>query len=233
MFRGRDLLGPRLVSLDLTIIGVSNADYYVQANQVAAAFSLQTVELPMYFHNSTRLLYGRCRRRSIPYDCGHQDYANVATLEVIASDPRIYDAAATNPTTGMAQSSGGLVFPFVFPFTFGTAGAGGQVTVVNTGTVAVRPVLTVTGPVDTPILENVTAGKKLRFNIVLASTDTLTVDLDARTVLLNGTASRRSALTPDSQWWELAVGSTTIRYSNAGTYQAASSLSFPFRSAWI
>lgn len=222
-----------MVTFDLTIIGTSNADYYVQANQVATAFSLQPVELPMYFHNSSRLLNVRCRRRSIPYDAGHMDYAGVASLEVIASDPRIYDAVLQTLTTGLASSSGGMTFPFTFPFTFGTSGTGGQFQVTNSGNFAVRPILTIKGPVDTPIIENTTAGKKLRFTLVLASTDTLYVDLDAHTVLLNGTASRRSALTSDSQWWELAPGTSTLRFSNAGVYQAAASLSVPFRSAWI
>jgi hypothetical protein len=232
-FRGQDLLAARLISLDITMLGDNSADYYTLAEALRAAFALQTAELPLLFFSNSRLIYCRCRRRSVPYDAGNAQRTGTATVELLASDPRIYDATLANLSTGMAQSGGGMTFPATFNLSFGATGAGGLVQVTNTGTFAVRPVLTVTGPVDTPILENLSAGKRLRFNLTLGATDTLIVDLDARTVLLNGTASRRSALSADSQWWELPPGTTTLRFNSAGAFQAAASLAFPFRSAWI
>jgi len=233
IFRGVDLLGERTVQLDIGMSGQNSTDYFALAEALRAAFLLNMAEMPLLFFNSSRLINARTRRRAIPYDVETYQRIGTATVELIASDPRIYDANVQNVSTGMAQSAAGMAFPATFPLSFGTAGAGGLIQVNNLGIFAVRPVLTVAGPCDTPILSNVTSGKKLRFNLVLASTDTLSVDLDARTVVLNGTASRRSALTADSQWWEIAPGLTTISFTNGGAYQAAASLAFPFRSAWI
>ena len=232
-FRGTDLLAARTIVLEVLMLGDNNADYYALAEALRTTFLLNVAELPLLFFNSTRLVNVRCRRRSIPYDAGRLMRTGSAAIELLASDPRIYDANVANLSTGMAQSGGGMTFNATFNLAFGTSGSGGLIQVTNAGTFAVRPILTVTGPVDTPILQNVTAGKKLRFNLSLASTDTLIVDLDARTVLLNGTASRRSSLSADSQWWEIAPGTSTLSYTNAGAFQAASTLTFPFSSAWI
>ncbi len=232
-FRGVDLLGPRTIVLDFSIIGDNEADYFAQAEAFSAAFLLNTAELPLLIFNGTRLIYCRCRRRSIPYDAGLHWRTATATVELLATDPRKYDATVSNLTAGLVQGAGGVAFNVVFSANFGTVGSAGLIQVTNAGDFAVRPVLTVTGPVDTPILENVTAGKRLRFAVLLGSTDTLVVDLDGHTALLNGTASRRGTMSADSQWWEIGPGASTVRFSNGGGFQAAASLSVPFRSAWI
>jgi hypothetical protein len=87
--------------------------------------------------------------------------------------------------------------------------------------------------VDNPTIENLTSGLHLTFNpLSLTSSDILTVDLDVRTVSINGTASRRASLTSDSQWWEIAPGTATIRY-RANTTQVGSQLALSFASAWL
>jgi hypothetical protein len=58
------------------------------------------------------------------------------------------------------------------------------------------------------------------------------VDFDAKTVVLNGTASRYSTLTTDSTWWEIAPGTVNVRYA-ADTFDPASLLTLVWSSAWI
>src|SRR5712692_8649242 len=118
-FRGTDLLASRTILLDILMLGDNNADYYTLAETLRIAFLLNSVELPLLFFNGTRQVSARCRRRSIPYDAANLRRTGTASVELLASDPRIYDASVANLSTGMAQSGGGMTFNAVFPLWFG------------------------------------------------------------------------------------------------------------------
>ena len=45
-----------------------------------------------------------------------------------------------------------------------------------------------------------------RLNITLASTDSLVIDMGARTVILNGVASRYNTIVTGSSWWTIPPG---------------------------
>lgn len=134
-----------------------------------------------------------------------------------AADPRIYSAALRSSSyfPGVAISGGGVDLPLAFPLMFDTGGAG-LLEVGNGGTFDTPPVLTITGPVVNPILDNVTTGKSIEFVCVLGSSDVIEVDVAARSVTLNG-ASRPDLLTPQATtWWELAPGTNEIRLRGTG-----------------
>lgn len=231
-FAGVDYVGPRQVILGLRAVARDLATFDNLKQQLQAAFQVSASEIPLYFDNSTRMVKARCRRRQIPLELGKKLMAADVLVEFLATDPRIYDAIVTQASIGLPTNTGGMTFPASFPLAFGSVGTGGLLTLVNSGTFPTRPVLTIQGPIDNPVVENVTAGRLLSFGISLASTDSLIVDLDARSVLLNGTASRRSSLRTGSSWWELAPGSSTIRF-RANTYQAGAVLTVSYRSAWL
>ena len=102
----------------------------------------------------------------------------------------------------MTTTTGGLTFDLTFDLTFSASSGGDTVTVTNDGNVPTPAVFTIDGPVSNPTIENTTLGKELSFDIVLGASDQLVVDTAARTVVLNGTASRYNTLTPDSEWFE-------------------------------
>jgi hypothetical protein len=117
-------------------------------------------------------------------------------------------------------------------WTWGTGGSAGAVTVTNLGNFPTRPIVAIAGPVDNPQLQNGSTGEFVQFALSLTASDVLTVDFDAHSVLLNGTASRRNTLTSTSKWWELAPGTTQVLYS-ANTTQVGSVATMTFRSAWV
>ena len=153
-------------------------------------------------------------------------------IQLKAPDPRRYDATETvitlYPPTGAV---GGVTVPFTVPLVLSTTGLStSTATAVNAGTVATRPVVTLTGPLVDPQIANLTAGKTLSFVLTIASGDYVTVDFDRRTVLLNGTASRSSALTSTAAWWELPPGSSDLQVTAGG---GDGSVEIRYRSAWL
>jgi hypothetical protein len=232
--RGNDLAGVRIVTVELDIVATTSTTFDVAVNALQAASVLQSAETTFAFQRRGKVkqqVGARPRRRRIPNDLAFQMGFGRATLQLDASDPRIYAQALSSAATGLPSAAGGLTFPATFPLTFGAVSSANTILAVNSGNFAARPLLVMTGPVDTPTVLHTTSGRYLTFAISLAAGDTLTVDLDARSVLLNGTASRRSALSADSSWWELTPGSNTVQYNAAAT--TASTLTMTWRSAWL
>jgi phage-related protein len=108
-----------------------------------------------------------------------------------------------------------------------------QVEATNEGNVPSPARLTITGPLTNPTIRNETTGEDLVLTYTLGAGETLVVDMGARSVLLNGTANRYSAVNWElTDWWLLAPGSNDISFANA-SYSAGASLLIEWRHAWI
>jgi hypothetical protein len=250
-FAGTDHLGERTVTLGFYVVGSSQADYDAKVDQVAAAFALQSAERPFVYtlgdSTVTRQVNCRPRRRVIPRDPKRWGMTGIATVELVATDPRLYANTQTVLSTGLAAVSGGMTFPATFPLSFGATGGGGTVIATNVGNFQTPVTYTIQGPVVNPIVDNITTGQSLIFVITLASTDTLVISnagTSVCSIVLNGTASRRNALqvgsTPLAQFG-LPGGpaaqcvpntSQTFRFRNNGAF-AGGTLQISFNSAWI
>lgn len=184
---------------------------------------------PLLFDGGAQVVYGWLRESDIPrHYSGLQQLADLK-IRWFCPDPLKYSAALHTSSTGLGVATGGLTFPATFPATFGSGSAGGSVQLANAGNTDSPPLFTITGPVDNPIIEHIELGRSLQLTISLASGDVLVLDADARTVILNGTASRGSALTLP-QWFLLPPGLSSIRYRNNGG-ATASTLTIAWRDA--
>jgi hypothetical protein len=151
-------------------------------------------------------------------------------LSLVAPDPRKY-GPVVEVVTGMAGSTGGLPFPLTFPLAFGSA-SGGSVTVDNTGTIKSWPIMRIAGPVVNPRIINPATGDELRVNLTLAAGEYLDIDTAARTVLLQGTASRRKDVATSGEWLPVPPGGASFTCS-ADVYDPAAVFTFAGRSAFI
>lgn len=155
-------------------------------------------------------------------------------LVLRSDDPLKYSAELiTPPAISLPPMEvGGLTFPLVFPITFGGgSSSGGSTSWANLGNAATWPVFTINGPVVNPAIQNVTTGEVLEFQISLSAEEFLVVDSRRRTVLLNGTASRRNTLRPGGAFFRIRPGSNDIRF-RAASYDAAVRLAVAYRHAW-
>lgn len=151
-------------------------------------------------------------------------------FRMYAEDPRLYASTLTTANIPFAVGSS-LGFGFNLGFNFGFGGSSGTdgAIVNNLGNRPTPVEFTINGPCDTPSIRDETYGHALTFAITLAAGESLVVNTQYKTVLLNGTTSRRSTLiSPD--WFFLQPGETFLRY-NALT-GTGSSMDVEFRSAW-
>lgn len=153
------------------------------------------------------------------------------TCGLIAPDPRKYSAQRHTVTIALTDTSApaGFTFPLTWPLTPPAQPPSGAVSVTNAGTFETRPVITITGPITSPGLANVTTGQQVSWtSLVLAAGDTLTVDFLARQGLLNGVYRPADLF---SAWWVLPPGTSTIQAT--GDTGSGASLSCIWSDAYI
>ena len=173
----------------------------------------------------------RVRRRHIPqawprWQRGEPQWA----IQWEATDPRLYANTASSGSVGLAADTTGLTWALTWPLNWGGVSESNLLNCVNAGNFPTPVTLTITGPCTNPSVENVTQGRTLALTMTVATGETVVIDTDARTVLLNGTASRYSKLTT-AEWFDLDPGTDQLRFT-ASTATAAT-MQADWRSAYI
>lgn len=180
-----------------------------------------------------RLIWARCRRRSIPTTLRRALRFPVWGVQLVAVDPLIYSAAEYSVSTSRTVEGSGFAAPFTPPFTLG-ASTEGVARASNAGSVAAPWTGRLDGPLTNPVLSNLSTGERLAFTanggLTLAAGEYVDIASNGREVLLAGTASRRSQLSLDSRWWDLPPGVTDIELAAAA---GTGTFSVSWRSAWI
>lgn len=234
-FTSKDYFGSRVGTIKVTVTGTTPTDAMNNYNALVGQWWVRDTETlrPLQFKlpgQPQQQMLGKPRRFNPDMS---RLLASLITvdLEYYNPDPAIVAADLSTLAGGLPSSFPGRTYPRVYPLVYG-AGTAAPVTVTNAGNYKTRPVVTVYGPCTNPLVENITQGKMVKINIDLAAGDFLVLDMDAHSILLNGTASRRNLMSTNSQWWDLDPGVTAIQFL-ADTYQPAASVTVAFYSAWL
>ncbi|MFJ8109995.1 phage distal tail protein [Streptomyces sp. NPDC096132] len=226
-------LGARPITLGGTIVAPSRAALERAMETLRVAASLTDTVLLVGEAVPKRATVRRSGKLLIQYVTD-----TVATYSVLvtAADPRRYDATLSSATTNLPTSSGGLAFPVTFPVAFSATVTAGQIAAVNSGTADSRPVITIAGPVVAPVVSALYPDgtvRQLVYGQDLASGETLVIDTDAHTVLINGNVSRRRFMTVSNGWPTIGAGQSVIFQFQSTTYNASATLTVQWRSAWM
>lgn len=137
-------------------------------------------------------------------------------LTVLGSDPYIYDWPAQVGSVSVPTIiTVGTSFNMAFNVGFGGGIPSNYVNVSNAGTHTAYPVVTITGPITNPILSDA-FGVTMAFTITLNAGDQLVVDCRNKSVVLNGTASRRTTLA-GLKWFSVPAGQTDSFFFGAAS----------------
>lgn len=156
-------------------------------------------------------------------------------LPLWSPDPRKYDANEFSDSTGLPAGINGLSIPAAVPLAIAANGASGRVDSMNNGTADTFPIVEITGPVTNPSITIENTGMVLAFDLTLTVSDILTIDPGAGQIVINGSASRESALQARSSLlahFTLPPGSSSITY-RATASPGGSLMTVRVRSAWV
>ena len=229
MFSGRDFFSGRTITVTLQIMSGNGLGAQANFNLLQAALQpQQTGTTPLQFQLSVgdnfQYVNARIRKGMSTVDPDYTYGKIKAQYDFFCPDPRYYDY--TTQTASMAPTNPlGRSYNRTYDLTFGGGTQTQTATVVNSGTTTTYPIITIYGPVANPVVGSTTSSQALSFNYTMIQSDIISIDLQYKTILLNGNPAR-NLLKGSSQWFAAAPGtslfyfagdpgSTTIGQTNA------------------
>lgn len=242
MIAGDVFASQRMWTVD---ISVEDLDWADRLSELRAALGVVGDERPVMIHlpgvaglapsdSDGRMMMARPVAFSTPYTTETVVGIVGMGIQFECTDPRLY-GEQQEAFLAVPAPTGGLIFPVTPPLMFGVGGSTGEVALLNEGTFDTEWRMAIDGPVLNPTVTNLTTGEKLSFAIQLDVGDTLVLDSDMRSVVLNGVANRYYTVTADSaiDWWALPPGETTLRYDALEVGGLIGNCRVLWRSAWI
>lgn len=225
---GLDLMSGKTFQGHLHIL-----DEVSQSEMESLILALQTVMRPkqieqpfVYKRPGQPKKYMNCRPRksdmptSYEMAHGHSD----ATLEFYAATPVHYALAQSTLSATIASGQTSVQFQ----------------SAANNGNWPTDPVITIQGPA-TNVRLTVSGqtsmdgvdnnNRTIGIDVVLGSTDVLTIDVGKRTIKLNG-VSRYDLKRTDNKWWSLFPGGNTVVYQRVSNTGAGSTCTMTWHDAW-
>jgi hypothetical protein len=223
-------LGERPVTLAGTMAAPDQATLEDAMERLRAAASLTDTVLTVWESIPKQAVV---RRSGKPLTAYSTDRVGTFSVMVTAGDPRRYGVNQQQVTLYLPSSTGGLVFPVVFPIEFDAITTSGDAVLPNAGNIGSLPLITVYGPVTEPSLvlsapNGSTA--TLTYGDTIAAGDWLDLDCDHHTALYNSQSSRRGLLS--GPWPQIPPGGVNVSF-RAGSYDPAARALITYRDAWM
>ena len=239
-FSGRDFVDARTVTFTLQIMSDNTASMQtylaeLQKYLMPQRSGMNVLQVYLPGGRGVRRLYGRVRRRQILIDPSYVYGRAVATLEFFCPDPRIYnDTASSYTINSLSSLSRTYNRTYNLSYPSAVSGSSGAVTLTNNGSYETWPTFSISTSSTScsgVSVTNYTTGDVLSFpNLTLATSDTLTLDSDLRTVLINGSPARNT-MSVASRWFPLPANTPQIIGLSATTGTASCTISY--RDAYI
>ncbi|MEU7381555.1 phage tail domain-containing protein [Streptomyces sp. NPDC042207] len=211
-YSGPDYTGARTVVLKLGLRAETPDGLRELSLALRNATQPQMQPAPLQFLDQNTLVYGKVRRRNIPYDAEYLWRIGDAALEFYCADAYLYSLVEKTASTTAYSPAAGRTYPLTYPRAYGSAGTSGRISARNDGGSPAYPVLRLDGPVANPAIEQVTTGGILVIDATLQAGEYLLIDTRSRAVLLMGSSPRRSWVRGGSTWPLLRPGYNELAY---------------------
>jgi len=236
MFSGRDFLGGRTITIKMLILSGNGLTAFQNFNNLQTnLIPQQTGTTPLQFQLSPagnlQYVNARVRGRKSIIDPEYTYGYIKADYEFFCPDPRYYDN--TTQTASMTYSAPlGRTYNRTYNLTYGGGSNTSQITVTNSGWTSTYPTITIYGPVINPTVGNLTTGQSLNFNYSMSQSDIIIIDLQYRTILLNGSPAR-NLLLGSSSWFAAQSGANQFYFVGSGTTYGVTNATVQWNNAYI
>jgi phage-related protein len=113
-YTGPDTTGARVVQLGLSLVADTPDELREMTLALRNATQPQNSPAPLAFLDQGMLVYGKVRRRSIPYDAEHLWRTGTAALEVYCADPYLYGLDEQMASTTAYSPAAGRTYPLAY-----------------------------------------------------------------------------------------------------------------------
>ncbi|MFJ1698191.1 phage distal tail protein [Streptomyces sp. NPDC088252] len=113
-YTGPDFTGPRVVQIRLGIRGQSPDDLRALTLALRDATQPQRQPAPFQLLDQGILVYGKVRRRNVPYDAEYLWRLGTAALEIYCADPYLYGLNEQTASTAAYSPAAGRTYPLAY-----------------------------------------------------------------------------------------------------------------------
>ena len=216
MFTGRDFLGGRMISIIFQTFGNYLGSAQINYDTIQRALlPQQQGTTPLYFKlpsspTQEQFINARVRALRTSLDPNYTYGMITSQVEFFCPDPNYYNNLLQTATMAYLPPTG-RTYNRIYNLVYTPATATITTTVNNSGWGTTYPTITLVGPIDNPVLGNVTTGDYLNFNCSLSGSDTLVVDLYNKLITLNGNPARN--LLASGTWFAAPPGNSIFSLS--------------------
>lgn len=220
MVLGLDRVRGRTIGLSGTLLASTETEFNTLINNMKDVFevgrgggSLLQFQIQGIANNQPAEIRCRPRQFSGLINADYDALSAQFRVNFYAVDPLVYgvqrsvEIPVSAPITGHG-------FPLGFPHGFGSGGSQ-SVIIFMGGKVTTGTLVTFSGPMTNPVLQNQTLDQTLSFNITLLAGEVMFVDNREHTVTLGG-ANRYNTIV-EGDWITLAPGNNTIKLTAQST----------------
>jgi hypothetical protein len=240
------LAGASLITLSGSLTGINGATDQERLDDYATA-RLELLQAITFEYGTDSRILPRTLRITMPNGSEYQatvyrnnwqapvEYNTYGTwlLELLNPSGILESQTETVLTTGLPQP-GGVLYPIVYPVIYG-ATTGGSVTATNYGDAEAKPLITLYGPMENPVITNQTTGKYLRLNMTIDSGRKVEINM-ARPSIMEGPAigqainNRQDKKATGSSFWRIKPRNNVIKLRAA--HYDTGYVTISFRSAY-
>lgn len=224
LFPAEGQFGGRRLEFSLHVLADTRNDA-LDAMQVLSAAFKPTGDIVALIWREGGLTYRlHGQTRGVTPDTRYSNQGVIrCVVRFVATDPNVLSDTGRSITI-TAESKATVAVPLAVPLAW-TTPTGGTGTVTNDGSGDTHWRASISGPCQDPRIENVTTGQVLRFRGRINSGDSLLLDSELRSRVMDGS----SIVSPRSlPWWKFPPGSTPVRF----TAEGGGSLLVSWRDAW-
>lgn len=206
---GPQFYGPRSITLTGRIFSSDLNTFETARASLIDATKSKTITLQVVTNaGHAYIIYCNLIDLQMPID--REPFSASFKIELLSGDAVIYDNATGTPLVASIPlaAKGGYVYKVVYPVVYAAGSA--PTTVNNAGSVRIYPVITLTGSMTNPQIQNVTTGETLSLTGLVAGPGTVVeIDMRQRTVLQDG-GNIFGLLGLNSVFWGLEPGNNSI-----------------------
>lgn len=211
------LLGFRIITIN-GIVGENAGtvqQHALDRKALISALPIGTV-IPVYITTFADETYRiDCKVTDVKMEYRQRGHTSDFLIQLTAGDPLFYSTDGGDIQTAIVTlqaQTGGYTTPYNLPVNW-AAGATPS-TVLNSGTATIFPIIELKDEAHNPRITNQTTGETFALNISMQDGDVIEIDMNSRTVTLNG-SNIMGNRTDDSTWWGLTPGDNSIVLTSA------------------
>lgn len=196
-------------------------------DQLKANFAPSATPQPFYIGTDAgvRVAYGKSLGFKYDKETLRRTGRATCQITIMCEDPRLYSPTIVSSEITLASTIiTGRSYDKAFAYGYGTTSSSNALTLELGGNRQLPGTIRVYGPITNPVIYNAESDTYMSFNLTIEDGDYVEINLNNRTVKLNGITGKRGDMTLSGNWYLLRPGTNSFTLTGSATLSGTTKL---------